>query len=118
MVCLVVPKITSLLNTIKDAILHEINEVTSICINIHPDETNVVLGDCFESLYGPLYIEDTIGDLRFRIAPEAFYQVNPYITGRLYDKALEYAALTGGETVWDLYCGIGTIGLFLSKNAK
>ncbi|MBR6228597.1 MAG: 23S rRNA (uracil(1939)-C(5))-methyltransferase RlmD [Eubacterium sp.] len=118
MVCLVVPKKTAVLNRIKEAVLSEIKEVTSLCVNIHPDDTNVVLGDVFESLYGPLYIEDIIGDLRFRIAPESFYQVNPYITEKLYQKALEYAALTGEEIVWDLYCGIGTIGLFLSKKAK
>src|SRR5699024_2412246 len=63
-------------------------------------------------------IEDMIGSVRFRISPLSFYQVNPVQTEKLYGKALEYAGLTGEETVWDLYCGIGTISLFLAQRAK
>ena len=69
-------------------------------------------------LWGRSYIEDTIGAVRFRISPLSFFQVNPLQTEKLYGKALEYAGLTGEETVWDLYCGIGTIFLFLAQRAK
>ena len=117
MVCLVVSKRTNRIDDII-SIIKDIKEVTSICINYNDKNTNVILGDRFETVKGPLYIEDKIGDLTFRIGPESFYQVNSYITEKLYNKALEYACLTGGETVWDLYCGIGTISLFLSKEAK
>jgi 23S rRNA (uracil1939-C5)-methyltransferase len=63
-------------------------------------------------------IEDFIGDVRFSISARSFFQVNPLQTAKLYGKALEYAGLTGNETVWDLYCGIGTISLFLARNAR
>ena len=117
MVCLVVSKRTKEIDEIISRI-KDIKEVTSICVNINNKNTNVILGDRFEAVEGPLYIEDKIGDITFRIGPESFYQVNSYITEKLYEKALEYAGLSGGETVWDLYCGIGTISLFLSKKAK
>lgn len=67
---------------------------------------------------GKSYIEDYIGDIKYQISPLSFFQVNPRQTEKLYGKALEYAGLTGNETVWDLYCGIGTISLFLAKNAR
>ena len=70
------------------------------------------------SLSGPLYITDEIGGVTYRISPLSFYQVNPLQTVRLYQTALEYAALTGNEIVWDLYCGIGTISLFLAQRAR
>ena len=70
------------------------------------------------NLYGPGYITDYIGSVKYQISPLSFYQVNPVQTRRLYETALEYAGLTGGETVWDLYCGIGTISLFLAQRAK
>lgn len=76
------------------------------------------MGEKTVTLYGNGYIEDYIGDVKFRISPQSFYQVNPVQTKKLYSKALEYAALTGEETVWDMYCGIGTISLFLAKSAK
>lgn len=69
-------------------------------------------------LWGQPYIEDFIGDVKYQISPQSFFQVNPMQTEKLYAKALEYAGLTGNETVWDLYCGIGTISLFLAKNAR
>ena len=75
------------------------------------------MGDSFDVLYGNGYITDYIGDVAFRISPLSFYQVNPVQTKKLYELALEYANLNGGETVWDLYCGIGTISLFLAKAA-
>ena len=92
--------------------------ITSICLNINTRKTNVILGPEVISLYGPGYIEDRIGDLTFRISPLAFFQVNSVQTEKLYSKALEYASLTGEETVWDLYCGTGTISLFLAQRAK
>lgn len=91
--------------------------IVSICLNPNEDRTNRILGDEVIPLYGQDYIEDRIGDIRYRISPLSFYQVNPEQTKRLYETALEYADLQGGETVWDLYCGIGTISLFLSKKA-
>ena len=91
--------------------------ITSICLNRNDDRTNRILGDEIVPLYGQDYIEDCIGTIRYRISPLSFYQVNPEQTVRLYETALEYADLQGGEVVWDLYCGIGTISLFLSQKA-
>lgn len=116
MVCFVVEKETRALDEAIERI-KELPEITSICFNLQPDDTNVILGEKYISIFGPLFIEDKIGDITFQIAPESFYQVNSRMTEKLYEKALEYASLTGGETVWDLYCGIGTISLFLAKKA-
>lgn len=69
-------------------------------------------------MYGPGFITDYIGDVKYRISPLSFYQVNPVQTEKLYQTALEYAGLTGDEVVWDLYCGIGTISLFLAQKAQ
>ena len=91
--------------------------MTSICLNINNEKTNRIMGDKVISLYGPGYIEDMIGDVRFRISPLSFYQVNPVQTEKLYGTALEYAGLSESETVWDMYCGIGTISLFIAKKA-
>ncbi len=91
--------------------------IKSICLNHNTEKTNVILGNSLSVLYGREYIEDYIGDIRFQISPLSFYQVNPVQTEKLYRTALEYAGLSGGETVWDLYCGIGTISLFLAKKA-
>lgn len=95
-----------------------VNGMTSISLNINKKNTNVILGDRLISLYGPLYIYDYIGDVRFRISPLSFYQVNPAQTKKLYDKVLEFAEFTGNETVWDLYCGIGTISLYMARYVK
>lgn len=92
-------------------------EITSICISSNTKDTNVIMGNGFEVLYGKGYITDHIGDVAFRISPLSFYQVNPVQTKKLYEIALDYADLSGSETVWDLYCGIGTISLFLAKKA-
>lgn len=92
--------------------------MTSITLNVNQEKTNVIMGRRLISLWGQDYIEDTIGNVRFRISPLSFYQVNPVQTEKLYGKALDYAGLTGEETVWDLYCGIGTISLFLAQKAK
>lgn len=98
--------------------LLQIDGMTSICLNVNKEKSNVILGKEIINLYGKDYIEDYIGDVKFRISPLSFFQVNPIQTEKLYNKALEYANLTGKETVWDLYCGIGSISLFLAKAAK
>lgn len=99
-------------------VLKNISGMTSIMVNFNREKTNVILGDTSEVLWGKAYIEDYIGDVKYQISPQSFFQVNPQQTEKLYAKALEYAGLTGTETVWDLYCGIGTISLFLTKNAR
>ena len=91
--------------------------VSSICLNVNESDTNVILGEKIIPLYGPSYLEDSIGALRFRISPQSFFQVNPVQTRKLYEIALSFASLTGTEEVWDLYCGIGTISLFLAQKA-
>ena len=98
--------------------LLEIPGMASISLNVNKEQTNVILGNKVENLYGPGYITDSIGSVQYRISPLSFYQVNPVQTEKLYGTALEYAGLTGGETVWDLYCGIGTISLFLAQKAR
>ena len=98
--------------------LKKIEGMTSISLNINREKTNVIMGKCVVDLYGEGYITDYIGDVKFRISPLSFFQVNPVQTRELYGKALEFAGLTGNETVWDLYCGVGTISLFLAKSAR
>lgn len=118
MVCLVIngkkiPKPEVLIERLK-----AVEGMTSICLNINRENTNVILGKTIKCLLGQDYITDKIGDIAYRISPLSFFQVNPIQTQKLYGTALEYAELTGNETVWDLYCGIGTISLFLAKAAK
>ena len=98
--------------------LCEIPGMTSITINVNKKRSNVILGEEIRLLWGQEYITDKIGDISYQISPLSFYQVNPRQTQKLYAKALEYADLHGEETVWDLYCGIGTISLFLAQKAK
>ena len=93
-------------------------KIASIMLNYNMEKTNVILGNECRLLDGKPYIEDYIGDIRYQISPLSFYQVNPLQTKKLYDIALDFAGLTGNETVWDLYCGIGTISLFLAQRAK
>jgi 23S rRNA (uracil1939-C5)-methyltransferase len=97
--------------------LEGIDGMTSISINVNREKTNKILGDRCKTIWGQDYITDYIGDVKYQISPLSFYQVNPIQTRVLYEKALEYAELSGGETVWDLYCGIGTISLFLARQA-
>lgn len=91
--------------------------MTSIIVNVNKERTNRILGDSCLTIWGKDEIEDEIDGVRFLIGPKSFYQVNPVQTRVLYGKALEYAGLKGDETVWDLYCGIGTISLFLARRA-
>ena len=98
--------------------LCQIPETVSVMVNVNKKRNNVILGEKVRLLWGQPYITDKIGEISYQISPLSFFQVNPYQTGRLYGKALEYAQLSGNETVWDLYCGIGTISLFLAQKAK
>lgn len=98
--------------------LCEISGMTSITISVNKAKTNVIMGNEIKLLWGQTYITDYIGNVKYQISPLSFYQVNPVQTEKLYGLALDYADLNGNETVWDLYCGIGTISLFLAQNAK
>lgn len=98
--------------------LFEIPGMTSLTLNVNTERTNVIMGRELLPVRGKGYITDYIGDICYQISPLSFYQVNPVQTEKLYGTALEYADLTGTETVWDLYCGIGTISLFLAQKAK
>lgn len=118
MVCLVmngdkIPKSQELVDN-----LCEIPGMTSITISINRENTNVIMGKDVRVLWGQGYITDYIGNVKYQISPLSFYQVNPEQTEVLYSLALEFADLKGEETVWDLYCGIGTISLFLAQKAK
>ena len=95
-----------------------IQGMKSICLNINKENTNIILGEKIIPIWGEPYITDYIGSIRYRISPLSFFQVNPVQTKKLYDIALDYADLHGDEVVWDLYCGIGTISLFLAQKAK
>lgn len=117
MVCLVIngkkfPQAEKLTEALK-----AVPGVTSISLNVNMERTNVILGKEQINLYGPGYITDKIGEISYRISPQSFFQVNPAQTRILYETALEYAQLTGSEQVWDLYCGTGTISLFLAQKA-
>ena len=99
--------------------LRQIPGMTSITLSTNTAKTNVIMGDTIRLLWGQEFITDYIGEIKYQISPLSFYQVNPVQTEKLYGLALDYAGLTGNdETVWDLYCGIGTISLFLAKKAK
>ena len=98
--------------------LRQIPGMTSITLSTNTAKTNVIMGDTIRLLWGQEFITDYIGEIKYQISPLSFYQVNPVQTEKLYGLALDYAGLTGNEAVWDLYCGIGTISLFLAKKAK
>lgn len=92
-------------------------DITTVVMNVNDKFTSLVLGKNEKTLYGPGYIVDELCGLRFRISAKSFYQINPVQTHVLYNKAMEYAGLTGDETVIDAYCGIGTIGMVAAKHA-
>lgn len=98
--------------------LTKIDGMTSISLSRNTKRTNVIMGDSYEVLWGQGFITDYIGKVKYQISPLSFYQINPVQTEKLYGLTLEYAGLQGNETVWDLYCGIGTISLFLAQKAK
>lgn len=121
MVCLVINERKWKSSAARKALVERLGQIegmTSICLNINTEKTNVILGDEMISLMGPGYITDMIGDIRYQISAQSFFQVNPLQTRVLYETALEFAELSGKETVWDLYCGTGTISLFLARKAK
>ena len=93
-------------------------KVKTIVKNLNNKNTNVILGNKNTILYGDGYIRDILINKKFKISPMSFYQVNPIQTEKLYSKAIEYAELSGNETIFDLYCGIGTIGICASDKVK
>ena len=123
LVCLIVngkslPKAEILAEKLREVVEQQKLTLKGVCLNVNREKTNVILGSEIIPVWGDTYITDYIGEVSFRISPLSFYQVNPKQTKVLYEKALEFAGLTGNEVVWDLYCGIGTISLFLAKKAK
>lgn len=96
--------------------LTAIDGVTGILLNVNWERTNVIMGAYTQVLWGKDTITDYIGNIRYEISAQSFYQVNPLQTVKLYETALAFAGLSGGETVWDMYCGIGTISLFLASS--
>lgn len=140
MVCIVINADSLKSSDVLIESLTSVKGITSVSININKKNTNVILGDKCKTLWGSDTITDYIGDVKFKISPLSFFQVNPVQTKKLYEKALEYAGMPFGEAVgitdsegegcesesknalsgknvWDLYCGIGTISLFLAKKA-
>jgi 23S rRNA (uracil1939-C5)-methyltransferase len=101
-----------------DYIITNNPEVKTIVKNLNDKKTNVILGNKLQVIYGDGYIFDYLGNKKFKISPLSFYQVNPIQTEKLYSKAVEFAELSGKEIVFDLYCGIGTIGIFASDKVK
>lgn len=104
--------------TLIEQLTKKFPSLKSIIHNINSDKTNVILGKQTNTIYGDDYIIDSIDDLKFKISPQSFYQVNPTQTKVLYDTALQYAEVDENDVVIDAYCGIGTISLFLAKRAK
>ena len=109
-----IPKAGQLIELLKAAV----SGLCSICLSINSRRTNVILGTDIRVLWGKGTMEDTLCGLRFSVSPLSFFQVNPAQTEKLYGLALEYAGLTGNETVVDAYCGAGTISLLLAQKAK
>lgn len=117
MVCLIVNGRTFKALDELVSVLVKIPGMTSITLNVNTKNTNVIMGTELIPVWGRNYITDYIGNVQYQISPLSFYQVNPVQTKKLYETALEFAELKGDETVWDLYCGIGTISLFLAQKA-
>ena len=104
-------------NNFVKALRKEHPEITTVVLNVNDKKTSMVLGEKEKPIYGPGFIKDELCGCTFRISPKSFYQVNPVQTEILYQTAIDYAGLTGKETVIDAYCGIGTIGLIAAKKA-
>ena len=119
MVCLIINGTSLPKAEILTERLGAIENMTSVSLSINQEKTNVIMGNEVKVLWGKEYITDWIGDVKYQISPLSFYQVNPAQTEKLYGTALEYADLEEGKdtVVWDLYCGIGTISLFLAQKA-
>ncbi|WP_342756658.1 23S rRNA (uracil(1939)-C(5))-methyltransferase RlmD [Kineothrix sedimenti] len=105
-------------NNFVKALLKLHSDITTIVINVNDRKTSMVLGDKEQVIYGKGYIEDSLNGKSFKISPKSFYQINSVQTQKLYGKAIEYAGLTGKETILDAYCGIGTIGIMAADKAK
>lgn len=105
-------------NNFVKALRKEHPEISTVVLNVNDKKTSMVLGDREINLYGKGFIRDELCGCTFRISPKSFYQVNPVQTEILYQTAIDYAELTGKETVIDAYCGIGTISLIAAKHAK
>lgn len=105
-------------NELLERIKQKFPEIKSIIKNINLKNTNVILGKENIDLYGNGYIEDILGEYKFKISPLSFYQVNPIQMKKLYDTAIDFAKLIGNEVVYDLYSGIGTISLSVAKKVK
>ena len=105
-------------NKLVKEVLEKFPNVKTIVKNINEKNTNVILGEKNVTMYGKGYIEDKLGELTFKISPLSFYQVNPIQAEKLYTIGVESANVTKEDTVFDLYCGIGTISLFMAKYAK
>jgi 23S rRNA (uracil1939-C5)-methyltransferase len=103
---------------LADSVTSHFAEVKSVVLNINADDTNVIYGERFITLTGEDYIEDTMFGLRFRISPQSFYQVNHTAAILAYEKLREIAAVRTGDVICDLFCGTGTIGLYLVKNTE
>lgn len=105
-------------NQLVEELTQRFKQIKTIVKNKNTRNTNVIMGKENEVIYGEGYIYDTLGEYRFKISPLSFYQINPIQTEKLYCKAMELANLQKGDVVLDLYCGIGTIGIFLAKYVK
>ncbi|HBN83188.1 MAG TPA: 23S rRNA (uracil(1939)-C(5))-methyltransferase RlmD [Clostridiales bacterium] len=103
---------------LTDILLASFQDIKTVVLNLNTKATNVIMGNECVYYYGDGSIQEKLGDLTFRITPLSFFQVNTLQMKVLYDKVKEYAGLTGEEIVWDLYCGAGTIGLYLADQAK
>ena len=103
---------------IASSLISKCNLITSIIVNVNMKNTNVILGDKNITIYGKDYIMDKLGDYYFKISPLSFYQVNPVQAEALYNYAIEAAEITKNDVVFDLYCGIGTISIFMANYAK
>lgn len=113
---LVSPILPSKNNFVK-ALRKKFPQISTVVVNVNDKRTSMVLGERNITIYGKGYIEDELCGCTFRISPNSFYQVNPKQTELLYNKAIEYAGLTGTERVFDAYCGTGTIGIIASQKA-
>ena len=105
-------------NNFVKALRKEHPEITTVVLNVNDRQTSMVLGERNIVLYGPGFIKDRLMGLTFRISPSSFYQVNPVQTEKLYGAALQFANPGPNDVIWDLYCGIGTISLFMAKKAR
>lgn len=118
MILVTAEKASAGLYSLAEQILNAMPEVKGVVQNINPTSGNTILGKEFQTLAGSSSIEETVCGLKFKVSPVSFFQVNPAQAEQLYEKVVEFAALTGEEHVLDAYCGVGTLSLILAKEAK